>query len=211
MVAEVALGSHTHIATHTFPSLHPSVPPSPSTHPSVHPSIHPPARLSGCTYRYVHQTVYLQDDVGPCTSHVLPHTTGIRWTAALCRCLIISSAHPVATTDAYTLTAVSGPMGAPKSNHQTGYFEHPRLPRSWSCLLCSCLVSRTCCLPARWAGVCTSMYVYTGSYLFVQCFGDAWETHQSRTGSFQPCSHPARNQKTKQSTPYCHPGLQLRR
>lgn len=199
------------VSTHTF---HPSIPPSlrrsVTLHPSIRPSTDPPACLAARTGMYT-KAVCLRNDAGPCTSHVLPipRAFGGRRQFA---CLTISSAHPVATTDAYTLTAVSGPMGAPKSNHQTGYFEHPRLPRSWSCLLSSCLVSRTCCLSAWWAvGACTSMYVYTGSYLFVQCFGDAWETHQSRTRSFQPCSHPARNQKTKQSTPYCHPGLQLRR
>lgn len=62
------------------------------------------------------------------------HAACVRWTAAVCRCFIsLTPADPIVNTEAsYTLTAVSGPMGAPKSNHQTGYFEHPRLPRSMS-------------------------------------------------------------------------------
>lgn len=151
-LAEVALGSHTwHLPTH--PSLHPSVPPSlrlPPTHPSV--------RLPGCTYRYV--ACVLDGDAGPCTCR--PYRgTRTRWTAAFCRASSYPPAHPVATTDAHTLTAVSGPMGLPKSNHQTGYFEHPRLPRSWSSLLSRasrasrCPAARTPC---------------TDRYLFVQCF-----------------------------------------
>lgn len=131
------------------------------------------------------------------------HSAAYRWAAAFCRASSYPPARPVATTDAHTLTAVSGPMGAPKSNHQTGYFEHPRLPRSWPCLLSRAPRASRALPHARNVRPDTCSSNVLGA-----C---AWETHQSRTGSFQPCNRPARNQKTKQSTPYCYPGLQLRR
>jgi hypothetical protein len=118
------------------------------------------------------------------------------------------AADPVVTTDAHTLTAVSGPMGATKSNHQTGYFEHPRLPRSMSIHVMSwprsCVSPQACCCRRRLctACVCTACaHRERDSFLFVQCFRRMGNSSISNwiLPTLQPPTQPASLQSQEQT------------